>query len=489
MDLEEDSTVYRWERGANVQNTLEAVKEDEQGNIITTSHDADRERSQKAKALRLTQSVRRGIIRFVVLALDTSLAAKETDYFPTRLTNCKDVILDFIKEFYDQNPISQLSFAITSDRIATKLTELSGNPRYHIEKCMELNEVKGLASLQNIIILAIATLKYTPTYGYRELFIIFNSLSTCDPGDIFKTVEDAKRFKIRISIICLAAEVYICKKICEMTGGQFSVAMDREHLKELMNVHTVPPPETVDGIGGAPGTTSTSANTSSSSQLVTDFIYMGFPKLLNSVHRAYAFDGKTITTSTTTFQCPRCATRTTDIPTSCCVCSLQLNSSSHIARSYHHLFPVPNFIEFTVIYDKATEEYAAIMTEKVMDPDTMMIEIDGDEDTSDKAGTGKGGVEIEVEGESEGAGATTAAGAGIIVKQEIVKEESGSDGKKKKEKIIPLVDIKIRCHGCLQLIAIANKVVFQCPRCVNLFCVECDLFIHDSLHNCPGCHL
>lgn len=34
-----------------------------------------------------------------------------------------------------------------------------------------------------------------------------------------------------------------------------------------------------------------------------------------------------------------------------------------------------------------------------------------------------------------------------------------------------------------------KKMTLQCPRCHNIFCVECDIFIHDSLHNCPGCYL
>ncbi|KAJ1570102.1 hypothetical protein HK096_000480 [Nowakowskiella sp. JEL0078] len=27
----------------------------------------------------------------------------------------------------------------------------------------------------------------------------------------------------------------------------------------------------------------------------------------------------------------------------------------------------------------------------------------------------------------------------------------------------------------------------KCPDCNNLFCIDCDIFIHDVLHNCPGC--
>ena len=29
--------------------------------------------------------------------------------------------------------------------------------------------------------------------------------------------------------------------------------------------------------------------------------------------------------------------------------------------------------------------------------------------------------------------------------------------------------------------------VYYCPQCEHLFCMDCDIFIHDSLHSCPGC--
>jgi len=28
---------------------------------------------------------------------------------------------------------------------------------------------------------------------------------------------------------------------------------------------------------------------------------------------------------------------------------------------------------------------------------------------------------------------------------------------------------------------------FACPSCHNHFCIDCDLFCHETLHNCPGC--
>jgi transcription factor Ssl1 len=28
---------------------------------------------------------------------------------------------------------------------------------------------------------------------------------------------------------------------------------------------------------------------------------------------------------------------------------------------------------------------------------------------------------------------------------------------------------------------------FQCPECKNVFCPDCDAYLHETLHNCPGC--
>lgn len=50
-----------------------------------------------------------------------------------------------------------------------------------------------------------------------------------------------------------------------------------------------------------------------------------------------------------------------------------------------------------------------------------------------------------------------------------------------------------QCHGCsVDLSAVGQDalepgVVLQCPACKQYFCFDCDVYIHESLHNCPGC--
>ena len=43
------------------------------------------------------------------------------------------------------------------------------------------------------------------------------------------------------------------------------------------------------------------------------------------------------------------------------------------------------------------------------------------------------------------------------------------------------------CAGCFRMMTNGKQMRLRCGECEQLFCFECDVFIHDSLHNCPGC--
>lgn len=450
------NALYRWEHGLT--SSWENVEEDAQGNLKTKSkNDEDRERSQKAKQQRITQSVRRGIIRYTLLGIDCSQSALDNDYRPSRMEVCKQSVKAFVHEYFDQNPISQLGLILTRERIAEEFTSLSSNAKHHLNKLDTLMTCKGLASLQNLLLLAIAKLRYTPTYVHREVVILYNSLSTCDPSDIFATIQECKKFHIHVHVISLVADIYICRKITEDTQGQYAVALNVVHLKELLLQFVVPPPEL--------------AQLSSSQSLVTDFIYMGFPKRSFDLYPFFSFEGKAINTQTDAYICPRCNARHSDIPTMCTCCGLQLYSSSHIARSFHHLFPVPNFIEYTVKLDVEDKQYKAYL-----------VDDDNDGDGADHEGgktNGKKRKAAEVVEIDSKTGRETVVLDG--------QSSSSRPATVKHEKCICLDTDQLYCKGCLSSTAKEDKLVFMCPSCQYFFCVECDLFIHDSLHNCPGC--
>jgi len=42
------------------------------------------------------------------------------------------------------------------------------------------------------------------------------------------------------------------------------------------------------------------------------------------------------------------------------------------------------------------------------------------------------------------------------------------------------------CFSC-QCALKSENLIFKCNKCDKLFCMECDLFIHETVHSCPGC--
>ena len=116
----------------------------------------------------------------------------------------------------------------------------------------------------------------------------------------------------------------------EVSVGQFGVALNEGHFRDLL-FELVPPPaqQPIARGGSAKGTNNPAA----------DLMMMGFPTRLPLVsppslcvcHSELKSEG---------FLCPRCLAKVCDVPTDCDICGLMIVSSPHLARSYHHLFPV-----------------------------------------------------------------------------------------------------------------------------------------------------
>lgn len=316
----------------------------------------------------------------------------QKDWKPHRLFAASEVLQQFVKDYFDQNPISQLGVIGIKGMKSEKLSELSGNPKNHIEKIKDALAVDKEPSLQNALELAKSALKTVPAYGSREVVVVYGSLVTADPGDIFQTIAQLKRENIRVSFIGIGAEMHLLRKIADETVGSYHVAMDTKHMKALMTEFTFPCP-----------------TVASAAAKFAALVEMGFPQRrsgalsLCTCHQAFTTVG---------YLCPRCKAKSCDLPTTCQVCNLPLVSSPHLARSYHHLFPVAKF------------EHVNLRA----DTNNMNI---------------------------------------------------GVDVAKLRTK---------KCFGCLlPLAADPEGAAYTCGSCRNEFCSECDLYIHDSLHNCPGC--
>ncbi|KAK3104801.1 hypothetical protein FSP39_010358, partial [Pinctada imbricata] len=302
----------------------EAIQEDESGSLQASVDDIIH-RAKRRKLLEKLGNVRLGMMRHLFLVIDMSEAMTDQDLKPTRLVASLKLLEHFVEEYFDQNPISQLGYwqletngqkksqnleLYSVIHLLKQSSFLLGNPRRHINALQSLVDkpCQGEPSLQNSLELAQQTLKHMPGHASREVLIILGSLTTCDPDDILKTISMMRDNNVRCSVIGLAAEVRVCKRLCHDTSGKYNVILDEAHFKDLLHSHVTPPPAT--------------ANTESS------LIRMGFPHHQLSSHKEESpsmcmchLDSKVNTGfSTTGYFCPQCKSKYCELPTECKAC-------------------------------------------------------------------------------------------------------------------------------------------------------------------------
>jgi len=356
--------------------------------------------------------VRRGVIRALVVCLDLSSAAASPDVRPTRAAAAAAAVATLARSFFDLNQLSQLSVQVTRRGGAEKITGLGGAPEAHVAALAASLECAGAASLQNALDLALATLKPVPPYALREVVVFFCGLTTADPGDIGASIAACKAARVRVSIIGLAAEVHVCRRIADETGGTHAVARGAAHLAALARAHGPAPP--VRAADAAPS-----------------LVRMGFPRRVADGPAGAAFVGEDAKLSTGGYSCPRCAARVAELPAACHVCGLTLVSSPHLARSYHHLFPVPPFAE-----DGGPGGRGASATAHPRTPAEAAL-------AGDRC-------------------------CGCLVR--LGEGEEGGGGRGASAAPPALAPLRVAC-----------------PSCLSAFCFDCDAFIHTHLHVCPGC--
>ena len=421
------------------------VREDASGRIVVAAGDSvteavrkRRRRLERQDYAQRHRRVVRDLIRYVYVVVDASRWSRAKDpVFPgggTRIGVVTRLLAEFVQEYYDQNPVSHLGFVLVKQGEAEILTQLSGSSKTHkialqsvAESCAQEGPAQGGEfSLQNGLEVAGRSLGHQPRHGSREIIVVTAALSTCDPGFILtETLPRLQQANIRVSCLALSAELHICRKLAEATAGNMGVCLDRQHFRDWLLAQCVPLPTNRTGtVGGC------------------EMIKMGFPSRTSQEVATLVHAGRQRTLlARTAFTCPRCQGKNSELPTDCAVCGLKLVLAPHLARSFHHLFPVPTFVERTA--PAAAGTAAASSSSGPPAPPSAA--------SSDPTVTQKNKID---------------------------------------NKLVVSSDDNDRCcYACLRPLLIEKEGIlsFQCPDCKSLYCVDCDTFLHSSLHNCPGC--
>lgn len=214
---------YTWE--ASYTRSWDTVREDEAGSLQGAVEDW-MARGRRRRLLAPAAPVRRTIIRHLVLLLDLSTSMLDRDMRPTRFDLTLQYAREFIVEWFDQNPLGQIGIVGMRAGIGERVGEMSGNPQDVLKAIADRHKLEptGEPSLQNSIELAKSSMSHLPTHSSREILIIFGSLTTCDPHNIHETLDACVATKIRVSVVALAAEMKICRELCDKTGGRWSLS-------------------------------------------------------------------------------------------------------------------------------------------------------------------------------------------------------------------------------------------------------------------------
>lgn len=222
----------------------------------------------------------------------------------------------------------------------------------------------------------------------------------------------------------------ICADLCAKTNGGddscYSIAMHEQHFRELFLASTTPPVtrQTEQSnasllMMGFPSRSKAEWATSADSKGAKDTSGGGAKDKRDAIsmcacHNKPCREG---------YLCTRCSTKVCRLPAECPACGLTLILSTHLARSYHHLFPLRNWVE--VPWGEAGRSVACYACLTPF-PDASKAKGKGRDTAGEKA-------------------------AGEKVK------------------------------------GISESGRYACEVCGNHFCIDCDVFAHEVLHNCAGC--
>ena len=394
------------------------------------------------RKLKDTTPLQRGIIRHLILVIDCSTAMLETDMRPTRYLLTLRYAQAFVHEFFEQNPISQLGIVGMRDGLAQRISDTSGNPSDHISRLQSIREQepKGQASLQNALDMSRAALFHAPTHTTREVLLLYGSLLSSDPGDIHQTISALAKDHITCVVIGLAAQIAICKTLVSRTNPSmpasesYTVALDDIHYRELLMRATTPPPT------AASSTTTTVNGTQQQPDVIggSTLLSMGFPsRITDRLPSLCACHSRPTSGG---YLCSRCRAKVCALPSKCPCCGLTLILSTHLARSYHHLFPLRNWKEVSWQRAARRPETVACFSCLAAFPPLQLLK---------RADSGVDGAR-EVPPPPDG---------------------RGKVGKREKRKEI----------------GVSESGRYECETCHSFFCIDCDVFCHDVVHNCPGC--
>jgi transcription initiation factor TFIIH subunit 2 len=191
-------------------------------------------------------------------------------------------------------------------------------------------------------------------------------------------------------------------------------------------------------------------------------IRVGFPRRApKRAHLTLGFspgDGATPSLCDAPYRCPQCDAAHTELPTQCPVCARKLMSSVELTKTYHHLFPVPAYVEKTL----------PAPTPSATPPPTQQP------------------IKQPIKAPSPPNLSSSTPSAPVDERDARAPRLGRCFGC---ADALPLAAAATRADAADGAPAVREVTGFECPACGRPFCAACDELVHSVLRACPGCEL
>lgn len=204
----------------------------------------------------------------------------------------------------------------------------------------------------------------------------------------------------------------------------------------------------------------------------SSLLMMGFPSRVTDPKSSLCACHSRPTTGG--YLCSRCSSKVCSLPTTCPACSLTLILSTHLARSYHHLFPLQNWN--TVPWSRATSsshehKMCCFSCQNVFPSQPIASTKPASKDAAEAItnGASKQKITSRLPPKVAPSGAQNAESASMEPSSVAVRDDNSTRRRRNEDQTV------------------SESGRYECGSCGQFFCIDCDVFCHEVVHNCPGC--
>ncbi|KAL1405100.1 hypothetical protein Q8F55_008723 [Vanrija albida] len=160
----------------------DVVQEDQEGGLQAAVDNYVAQRMRK-RARQSEAPLRRSLVRHMFIIVDLTESMMDKDFRPTRFELTLQYLRAFVVEWFDQNPLGQVGVIYLRDRKAHILVPMGGSPQ---DVVAALEDKRALApsgepSLQNGLTVARGGMSHLPSTSSLEILVLFSAISTADP--------------------------------------------------------------------------------------------------------------------------------------------------------------------------------------------------------------------------------------------------------------------------------------------------------------------